>query len=325
MDEAGTLIADKYQLVEVAGSGGMATVWRAIQRGAAGFERPVGIKRIKEPFSDDPKFRTLFVEEARVSSQLVHPNIVQIYDFGDDNGRYFLVMEWVEGLSLSRYLTAMHELRFLPPWYLIAAVAIEALRALAAAHERLDMYGQPAPVIHRDVTPQNILMGANGVVKLTDFGLARAMDRVRMTAPDVIKGKVGYLAPEMVQNRMASPLTDIYALGVVLWQALSGRKLFDGKDDLEIFVAASRGEIPPLVEARPDIPQHFASIVERALARDPVDRFQSADQMSRVIAKLLRTVSDLPDGAMISRSVADVRGFLTRGTVPTDLGTPVVG
>ncbi len=322
MDGPGAFIDGKYELEEVAGSGGMATVWRATQRGAAGFQRTVAIKRIKEDVAMDENFRQMFVEEARVSAQLVHPNIVQIYDFGDDGGRYFLVLEWVEGLALSKFLSTLAEVGNVPPWHLIAGVAIEAAKGLSAAHERLDNYGHPSPIFHRDVTPQNILLGGNGTVKLTDFGLARATDRARMTAPDIIKGKVGYLAPEMTQAKEASARTDIYALGVVLWQALAGRKLFEGKDDIEIFISASRGDIPPISEMRPDVPQRFAAIVERALARDPDDRFRSALQMQRVIAKLLRDIPEAPDAKLIARSVRSVRQFLAGGGRPSHIPAP---
>ena len=319
MDEPGVFIDGKYELLEVAGTGGMATVWRATQRGAAGFKRTVAIKRIKEDVALEPKFRKMFIEEARVCAQLVHPNIVQIYDFGDDGGRYFIVMEWVEGMALSRYLATLVEVKSLPPWHVVAAIAIEAAKGLSAAHDRLDNYGDSAPIFHRDVTPQNILLGLNGTVKLTDFGLARATDRARMTAPDIIKGKVGYLAPEMTRAKQASARTDIYALGVVLWQALAGRRLFEGKDDLEVFISASRGEIPPISEVRSDVPQRFASIVERALARDPEDRFQNAVQMQRVIHRLLRDLPEPPDAKVISRSVRGVRAYLEGGDRPSHI------
>jgi serine/threonine-protein kinase len=225
-------------------------------------------------------------------------------------------MEWVDGVSLAKYCQVMNELRHLPPWPLVAAIAIEALRGLDTAHERVDHHGNPSPIYHRDVTPQNIMLGANGVVKLTDFGLARAMDRARMTAPDVIKGKVGYLAPEMTQNGEPSAQTDIYSLGVVLWQALAGRRLFDGKDDIEVFVAANRGEIPPIGDVRPDVSPRFAAIVERALARDPSDRFDSAEQMGRVIANLLRSAHERPDAMLIARCVTDVAHFVKTGELP---------
>src|SRR5690606_16546255 len=132
------------------------------------------------------------------------------------------------------------------PWPIVAAIAIEALKALGAAHDRLDMDGLPAPVVHRDVTPPNILIGVNGIVKLSDFGLARAMDRARLTEPDVSKGKMACLAPELTRGAEASIQTDLYALGVTMWQALAGRKLFTGATQAEIFIKARQAEVPPL-------------------------------------------------------------------------------
>ncbi len=290
----------------------MAVVWRAVQRNM-GFARLVAIKRIREELMGQPKFVEMFLEEARVSAQLMHPNIVLTHDFGEHDGRYFLVMEWIDGLSLARYLQVMNELHSLPPWHFVAAVGIEALRGLGAAHARVDHHGQPAPVYHRDVTPQNIMLGTNGVVKLTDFGLARAMDRDRMTAPDTIKGKVGYLAPELTQAKHPTVQSDLYALGVVMWQALSGRKLFSGKDHVDIFVAASKGQIPPLDEVRPDVPPQFTDLIERALARDPADRFRSATQMGRLIANLLRGVPERPDAVYIGDAVREVQRYIKHG------------
>jgi serine/threonine-protein kinase len=307
MDEPGTILAGKYQLVAIAGTGGMATVWRAVQRGPAAFERTVGIKLIREPLAHDANFVAMFVEEARVSAQLVHPNIVQVHDFGEDRGRYFLVMEWVEGMSLSEYLRRLQDRGVHTTWPFVACVAVEALRGLSAAHERRDAYGRPAPVYHRDVTPQNILLGASGQVKLTDFGLARATDRARMTAPEIIKGKVGYLAPELTRSREATPQTDIYALGVVLWQALAGRRLFEGNDDIEVFLAASRADIPPLVELRLDVPAQLIAVIERSLALDPHDRFESAQQMSRVVARVLRTLDVDSDARVVADALAAMR------------------
>jgi eukaryotic-like serine/threonine-protein kinase len=317
VDAPGTIIAERYELVRVAGSGGMAIVWYAIQHGAAGFERPVCIKRIKEPFVHDEDFRAMFIEEARISSRLVHPNVVQIHDFGVDRDRYFLVMEWVEGLTFFRMLNLLRELERRAPWPLVAVVGVSALRGLTAAHERLGDDGLPAPVFHRDVTPQNILMSTNGQVKLTDFGLARATDRSRMTNPEIIKGKVGYLAPELANGEPASAQTDVYALGVVLWEALAGHRLYRGKNDAEIFAAVQRAEVPPLEEERDDLPRGLARVVERALARDPADRFDSADQMTRVLVRVLHDEPHRIDDKTVGRYVAGLVRFSTTGEPPS--------
>jgi serine/threonine-protein kinase len=305
-----SLFADRYELRELAGRGGMAQVWRAKQHGAAGFVRPVGIKRILPHLAAKEIFVRMFIEEARVCAQLMHPNITQIYDFGYERGTYFLVMEWVEGLNLTRFLDAYERREMIEPWPIVAAIAIEALKALSAAHERLDRARRPAPVIHRDVTPPNILIGVNGVVKLSDFGLARAMDRSRLTDPDIIKGKMAYLAPELTLGAEASAQSDVYALGVSVWQALAGRRLFPGDTNAEIFMAARRAEVPPLHELRPDLPVDLTDTVSRSLAYDPNDRFQNAFEMRRQLAQLLRKSPVTTDARLIADAVYDAREAL---------------
>src|SRR5439155_1359905 len=183
----------KYQLVSVAGEGGMATVYKAVQKGAAGFQRTVAIKHIKPEFRAIKNYVDMFIEEARVGSELAHPNIVQVHDFLAEGGSYYLVMEWVEGIDLGHFVRLHREAGQQVQWPLAIAVGIGTLRGLAAAHNRTAPDGSPSPVIHRDVSPHNILLGVNGVVKLSDFGLARARDRVAsMTAPGTVKGKLSY-------------------------------------------------------------------------------------------------------------------------------------
>jgi eukaryotic-like serine/threonine-protein kinase len=300
----GKLIQGRYELVSLAGEGGMAKVWRALMRGAAGFTRPVAVKQILPQLGSNHAFVAMFVEEARVGSQLLHPNIVQIIDFGEDENRqYFLVMEWVEGMDLGRYLEAFRVSGYLVPWPLLLAIAVEALRGLVAAHERIDAVGRVAPVIHRDVTPQNILVGANGVVKLSDFGLARAMDRARMTQPNIIKGKLRYLAPEATMGNPPTVQSDLFSLGVVLWEALAGRNLYDGATDLAVFQAAQRAEIPPLRSVRADLPAEVVVAVEGALAREPAQRYESARAMLRALTQVLRGVQQSMDALTIADTV----------------------
>jgi serine/threonine-protein kinase len=219
-------------------------------------------------------------------------------------------MEWVEGLNLLRFLDSYERREMMPPWPIVAAIAIEALNALGAAHERIDSEGRTAPVIHRDVTPPNILIGLNGIVKLSDFGLARAMDRARLTDPDIIKGKMAYLAPELTHGASASMQTDIYALGVTVWQALAGRRLFPGHNNAEIFMAARRAEVPALAELRPDLPVELTDAVARSLAYDPADRFVSAFEMRRQLALLLRQSPVSTDARLLARSVREARDAL---------------
>lgn len=306
--DEGTIIAGKYRLLELAGEGGMASVWRAITLGAAGFIRPVAVKRILPHLEGDPHFIAMFVEEARVGAELSHPNIVQIHDFGvDEEGLHFLVMEWVEGLDLGRYIESFAEAGMRTPWPYVAAIAIEVLRALGAAHERCDLYGNPAPVFHRDVTPHNVLCGTNGIVKLTDFGLARAMDRARMTQPDVLKGKLAYLAPELTHGHAPGERTDLFSVGVCLWEALVGEKLFQGATDVEVFRRVRDADIPPIADYRSDIPPSMLSVAHRALAPVPEQRYRSCREMARAIANVLRSVPEATDAHPLGRSVVAAR------------------
>ncbi|MCC6748121.1 MAG: serine/threonine protein kinase [Deltaproteobacteria bacterium] len=324
-DRPGAVIAGKYELLELAGRGGMATVWRAVTLGAAGFRRPVAVKRILSTLIGSRDFVTLFVEEARVCADLSHPNIVQTHDFGrDEQGMYYLVLEWVEGLDMRRFLYAYEASGLRVPWPILTAITIEVLRALGAAHERIDGRGRPAPVFHRDVNPQNILLGLHGAVKLTDFGLARAMDRARITHPDILKGKLSYMAPEMAFGHPASVQSDLFSVGVVLWETLVGRKLFEGADDVEVVLGVRRAEIPALSSMRKDLPPPFSRIVERSLAREPKDRYASARQMGRELAGLLRRVAEPTDAQVVGQSVAEARRRLQR-LPPVPPETPLVG
>jgi serine/threonine protein kinase len=300
----------KYELVELAGEGGMASVWRAVMHGAAGFTRQVAVKKIKSEYRAIRNYIDMFVEEARVGSDLAHPNIVQVFDFcTDDEGAYYLVMEWVEGMDLGTFIRSFRDVGAETPWPLIVAMGIGALRGLGAAHERQRPDGTVAPVIHRDVSPHNILLGVNGVVKLTDFGLARARDRVfSLTAPGTVKGKLSYLSPEVTLGKPASPQSDLFAMGSVLWEALSGSRLFDARTDLEVFKQIRNCEIRPLAPLRPDLPAELIAAVDRALSKDPAHRFGSARAMAFALAEILRYAPAVTDAQQaLGSNVLDAR------------------
>lgn len=307
-DGPGTVLAGKYELVELLGDGGMAKVWRGVNRGSDGFTLPVAIKRLHPRIRDDAEMVRLFVEEARVGSHLRHPNIVAVHDFGTDaDGDHYLVTELVDGLHFGNYLGAFKKLRKRAPWQICAAVAIDVLRALDVAHGTVDAYGNPSPIVHRDVTPENILLDVGGAVKLTDFGMARAMDRGRMTQPDVVKGKLSYLAPELVQGADPSPLTDLFSLGIVMWEALSGRRLFDAPTDFEVVQKLNDPKIPLLDVLCPDLPVGLTMAVHRALAIDPRGRFQTARDMLAALQTCVSSVTEPVDGYTLSRSFSAAR------------------
>ncbi|MEM9069401.1 MAG: serine/threonine-protein kinase [Myxococcota bacterium] len=185
--------AGKYELLERIGFGGMAEVWRAHAHGEAGFRRPVAVKRLLPNLAGDEVFGAMLLEEARVVAALDHPNIVQTIDFRrEDDTQFLLVMELVDGINLGSWIRHHQRARETTPWPLVAMIAMDVLRALSAAHERKDEQGRASPIFHRDVSPSNVLLGKHGNVKLGDFGLARAMDRVTLTTPGVVKGKLSY-------------------------------------------------------------------------------------------------------------------------------------
>jgi eukaryotic-like serine/threonine-protein kinase len=294
--DQGRIIDGKYELIEQVGEGGMATVWRAVMHGAAGWNRPVAVKKIKREFRALKNYINMFVEEARVGSELAHPNIVQVFDFCNDaEGSYYLIMEWVEGLDMAKFVRAFIDEGEPTSWELMAAIGVGALRGLAAAHERRRMDGSFAPVIHRDVSPQNILLAMNGTAKLTDFGLARARDRMySLTAPGTVKGKLSFLAPEIALGGEAQPQSDLFSMGVVLWEALSGERLFHGADDIEVFKKIRACQVPSIDTRRPDLPPALTACVMQSLQKDPAHRQKNARDMAGELAEVLK-ISDTQD------------------------------
>jgi serine/threonine-protein kinase len=297
-------IGKKYELIEPVGEGGMAKVWRGLAHGASGFTCRVAIKRVLQQLETDSHVVDLFVEEARVVSQLQHPNIVQVHDFDrDEEGRYFLVMEWVGGLDLEKWVRSFDGKT--TPWHIVAEIGLEVLRALHAAHEHSGDDGVPKPIIHRDVTPSNILLSRMGIVKLADFGMARAADRASMTAPGILKGKLSYSAPELINQQPASPRSDVFSLGVVLWEALTGQRLFAGRDAIATLKNILEAEVPSLLDVRPDVPIGFATVVHRALQRNPVARFASAAEMERALVGVSRHYPERVDDRVLAIAVRE--------------------
>ena len=231
-DDDRKLIGTKYVLDEIAGTGGMADVWRATMTGPGRFTRTVAVKHMHPHLKANKQFRDMFFEEARVGAKLQDGNIVQIYDFIEEGGEYYLVMEWIEGINLATYIRHVNSIKSRIRWEPAAAVGIGVLRGLAAAHESEDEQGRKVPIIHRDVSPHNVLISVKGHAKLIDFGLALASDRLAApTPPGTAKGKLSYLAPEVLTGNRANGLSDQFSVGNLLWETVAGRKLFRGADD----------------------------------------------------------------------------------------------
>lgn len=309
------LIGGKYELREIAGTGGMANVWRAIMRGAGRFKRTVAIKHMHPHLKDTAQYREMFFEEARVGADLQDGNIVQVYDFFEDQGEYYMVMEWVEGINLATYIQYVNHVRSQTRWELVAAVGIGVLRGLAAAHERVDEKGRMIPILHRDVSPHNVLISVKGPAKLIDFGLALASDRLSApTPPHVAKGKLSYLAPEVLQGGKATYLSDQFAVGNLLWETLVGRKLFQGVNEQEIFKKITTGDIESLSRLRPDVPKKLVKVIAKALQCNPKDRYSSAREMALGLTNVLRSVKARDDFyKALAQSVCEARHEFNMG------------
>jgi eukaryotic-like serine/threonine-protein kinase len=319
VDLSGHVIDGKYQLVSLAGEGGMASVYKAVVRGAAGFQRTVAVKHIKPEYRALKNYIDMFIEEARVGSELAHPNIVQVHDFCSESGSYYLIMEWVEGIDLGAMIKAYRETGRDVPWPLAATIGIGTLRGLGAAHDRVAPDGTPAPVIHRDVSPHNVLLGVNGAVKLSDFGLARARDRAAsLTAPGTVKGKLSYLAPEVTFGKPNTVQSDLFGVGSVLWETLTGDRLFDGKNDIEVFKKIRACQIPSIQTRRKDVPAAFAAILELALSADPANRYATADEFAHALDQVVKQAVGFNTATALGTAVAEVRARLKQTTPDSD-------
>ena len=304
----------------------MAEVWKARSSGPSGFEHDVVIKRIQPAHGTDPEFIQLFLEEARISAMLHHANIVQVHDFVDEDGDLFLVLEYVEGPSLSRVLRALRSAgRAMPP-AMAAWIAREVCRALEYVHALVDAEGRPLEILHRDVTPSNIILTANGGVKLLDFGVAKYRGSASLTRAGTMRGKPAYLAPEQIEGAAGGAAIDrridIFALGVVLHEMLSLEHLFAGDSDLVTVKKVLEMKILPPSARRADVPPALDAIVMKALERDRDRRYGTAGTMGRdlddlVVSACLRVddvvtfVSSIEDecrtGARSSRSPVGMR------------------
>ena len=305
----GLIVGGRYELIEVAGRGGMADVWRGRVRGDWGFVRDVAVKQMHQNLASQPPYVAMFVEEARLGSMLQSPNVAEVHDFVHDRGNYYMILEWIDGIDLGTWIR-WHAQRNEPTrWELVAAVGVGILRGLAAAHERVGPDGNALPVVHRDVSPHNVLLTTRGMVKLIDFGLALAPDRPQETTePGIVKGKMSYLAPEIVSGGRPVAASDQFACGSVLWEALVGRKLFDGTTDYETYTRLRDCMVQPLRPLRPDVPAPFVTIIQRALTADTGARFPSTREMARQIGTALKKVQLRKDlHTILSRSVADAR------------------
>jgi eukaryotic-like serine/threonine-protein kinase len=282
-EPSGTLGA--YTILTRLASGGMATVFAGTKLGMAGFERLVAIKCCHPHLSRDEEFITMFLDEARLAARIHHPNVVATLDVGSTEFLY-LVMEYVEGDSLSGLLRRARERRTTVPLEVTVRVLIDTLAGLHAAHELRGPDGQALNLVHRDVSPQNILVGADGISRITDFGIAFAAARSTNTQEGKLKGKFSYMAPEQVRGDVATRRIDVFAAGIVLWEALTGRALFRRKDDVATINAVLRETVIPPSDIVHTLPKGLDAVVLKALERNPDSRFATAEEFGSALEEL---------------------------------------
>ncbi|MGE6757403.1 protein kinase domain-containing protein [Corallococcus interemptor] len=278
----------KYELQERLGAGGMAVVHRARYTVAEGVSRSVVIKRVRDPYAQDPAFVKMFLNEARISMGLSHGNIVQVFDFGQEEGEYFLAMEWVDGQPLSKVLKRL-KLKGMAhlPAPLAALLMIDVCKGLHHAHTRRDEQGRPLGLVHRDVSPDNVLVSFEGEVKLSDFGIAKAQLAGRPeTDAGVVRGKYLYLSPEQTRAEGLDARSDVYTAGVVLFEMLTGRRPVEG-DPGSVMERIATGDLTPVQTYAPDLDPSLGALVSRALALRRDDRFTSAEDFQRALAEWL--------------------------------------
>ena len=272
----------------------MATVFLGRISGAGGFQRFVGIKRLHPHLAREPEFIEMFLEEARLAARIHHPNVVPILEIGTSDQGYYIVMEYVEGDTFANLIARTVQTGRRMPVSVATRILVDVLGGLHAAHELADDDGKPLGIVHRDVSPQNILIGIDGSARLTDFGVARATSKLSTTRTGQLKGKLAYMAPE--QARSAKDIdrrADVFAAGVVLWEALEGRRLFKGDGEADTLNKVLNEPIPPLKNVEPSTPPGLEEVLERALDRERMRRFATAASFADALERVAHEVDEV--------------------------------
>ena len=270
----------KYLLLDKVGTGGMAELFMAKQTGLKGFEKVMAIKRILPHLTEDPEFVTMFINEAKLAGLLSHQNIVQIFDLGHVENAYFIAMEYVMGKDLRTILHQAKVLNFPLPLGFALLIISKICAGLDYAHRKKDLHGKDLNLVHRDISPQNILVSYEGEVKLVDFGIAKAASNSSETRAGTLKGKLSYMAPEQAMGKPVDRRTDIFSLGIVLYESITGHKLFKGDNDFDTLEKVRQAKIiPPPTKLNAQITPELEAIVLKALAKEPEDRYPSTSDL----------------------------------------------
>ncbi len=295
----------RYAPMQRLAAGGMAEVWKGLAHFDGGDSHPVALKRVLPELASQELYRSMFEDETRLGMQLRHPNIVRVYDGRVIGGSFIMVMELVDGTGLKAILDRAHARGACMPVATALWIARELARALAYAHQAVDASGVPLGIVHRDVSPHNLLLSKTGAVKLADFGLADANVHETQLGGGMLGGKLGYLAPEIIEQQPTTPQIDVFAAGIVLWEMLCGRRLFQADDDAQTVQRVAQCAVPRPSSINPRIPAEVDQLVLSVLERDPSRRMQGAEALASELERVLARI----DPKVSARDVALVVGL----------------
>jgi len=303
-----TATQQKYKVIRKLDAGGMAEVFIADAIGAGDIVKRVAIKRILPSLAENHKFVAMFLDEARVAAMLSHANIVQTFDVGESDDSFFIVMEFVDGCSLKALIDGRQERDKLVPMGAAIKFIIEACKGLDYAHNAVDFRQKPLGIVHRDISPPNLLVSVRGEVKVVDFGLAKAASQLETTDPGVVKGKFSYLCPEAIQGLTVDHRADVFSLGIILWEMLTGKRLFYGDNEYKTVQLVEKCHIPPVSVLNPSVPQVLDDIVFKGLLKDRDLRFQHAAEFADALTSFLFSSGLKATSRDIAALVRETRG-----------------
>src|SRR5215467_7842743 len=276
----------RYRITERVAAGGMAEVFRGVAESLQGFKKNIAIKRILPSLTKNKKFVAMFLDEARLSLSLQHANIVQVFDIGHSEDTYFIVMEYVDGIDLKALTEWRRRIGRRIPIAHTLYIVMEICKGLSYAHEMVSPEtGRPLGIVHRDISPPNVLISKQGEVKVVDFGLAKATSQIETTDPGVVKGKMSYLSPEAARGEEVDSRADIFAVGILLYEMLTGKRLFYGETDYQTVELVRNAKVPPLRPQNPQVEPELEDIVRKALSKNKEDRYQSATDLQDALAQ----------------------------------------
>ncbi|HJZ85978.1 MAG TPA: serine/threonine-protein kinase [Polyangia bacterium] len=293
----------KYTLLAKLATGGMAEILLARLHGAGGFEKRVVLKRLLPQFADDEQFVAMFLDEARIAARISHPNVCQVYELGEQDGQHFIAMEYLDGVPLAAVMRKASRDQIATDIRFLAGLVVQACEGLHHAHELTDQDGHPLGLVHRDISPQNLFVTVDGVVKVLDFGVAKEHRPGQKTRTGTVKGKYAYMAPEQLRGEPIDRRADIFSLGVVVFEAVTGRRLFWRETEFLIFRAITDERIPLASELRPGIPDRLEAAISCALARDREERFPTARAFGEAVSAAVTSLGGPWSHAALARHV----------------------